>query len=57
MKKITDFELQSILGGWANPEECKKVQELAILFEIVGDVPDEDWAMWGEAFDTFCLGI
>ncbi len=23
MKKLTDFEMLSILGGWADPEECK----------------------------------
>ena len=27
MKKLTDFEMLSILGGWADPEECKRVPD------------------------------
>lgn len=54
MKKITDFELLSVLGGWANPEGCKKVQEMVPQME---KDPDADWGEWENAFDRECLGI
>lgn len=54
MKKINDFELQTIMGGWANPEGCKKVQEMVPQME---KDPDADWEGWLDAFDRECLGI
>ncbi|MEZ3551589.1 MAG: hypothetical protein K1W02_12855 [Muribaculaceae bacterium] len=35
MKKLTDFEMLSILGGTANPEECKKLQEEVFDMEAI----------------------
>ncbi|MEZ3550828.1 MAG: hypothetical protein K1W02_08870 [Muribaculaceae bacterium] len=57
MKKLTDFEMLSILGGTANPEECKKLQEEAPNLENNPDTTDEDWDRWGEKFDEYCFGI
>ena len=54
MKLINDFELQTLLGGWANPEGCKKVQEMV---PQMGKDPDADWEGWLDAFDRECLGI
>lgn len=54
MKKINEFELQTIMGGWANPEGCKKVQEMVPQME---KDPDADWEGWLDAFDRECLGI
>lgn len=48
MKKITDFELLSVLGGWANPEGCEKVQEMVPQME---KDPNADWEEWENAFD------
>lgn len=46
------------MGGWADPEKCKEVQEVANLASMH---PEEmqyfDWDVWGAAFDAFCLGI
>lgn len=57
MKKITDFELQSILGGWANPEGCKKVQDEAAELTQNPHTSVEEWEEWCDKFDRECLGI
>ncbi|MEZ3551929.1 MAG: hypothetical protein K1W02_14625 [Muribaculaceae bacterium] len=57
MKKLTDFEMLSILGGWADPEECKRVLDEVPDMESNPDTTDEAWDKWAEEFYKHCGGI
>lgn len=54
MKKISVQKLSFLLGGWANPDGCKKVQEKAAKME---KMQNPDWDKWADDFDKYCLGI
>lgn len=54
MKKLAILELSSLMGGWAYPEECKKVQERVALME---NDPNADWDQWLVDFDRYCAGV
>lgn len=54
MKKISVQKLSLLLGGWANPDKCKKVQEKAAEME---KMQNPDWDQWADEFDKYCLGI
>jgi len=41
------------MGGWADPEGCKRVQEMVPKME---NDPDADWDQWVKDFYHFCLG-
>ena len=57
MRKLSKSDLFSISGGWADPEECKRIQNDAFDHEKDPDTTDKDWDDWGNDFDKYCLGI
>lgn len=57
MKRLSNLELLSLKGGWADPEKCQKLQEQAHDMENDSDTTDQEWDDWAEDFDRYCLGI
>ena len=57
MRKLSKSDLFSITGGWADPEECKRVQNDGFDLEKDPNTTDENWDDWGTEFDKYCLGI
>lgn len=57
MKKLSSSNLNLLLGGWANPEGCAKVQQKAFEMSQDPNTTDEQWDEWADDFDKECLGI
>lgn len=55
INKISLQNLAILLGGWANPEGCKRLQEIAAVLEKYKD--SVNWDQWNEDFDRECFGI
>lgn len=54
MKKLSEDLLVTLVGGWANPEKCKEVQERVPFME---NDSNADWDKWLEDFDRYCMGL
>lgn len=53
MKELKKEQLISLMGGWLDPEECKKLQEKACEY----DKDSPEWDDWVDDFEKYCLGI